>query len=143
MIDILLSTYNGEVFLREQIDSIINQTYTKWQLLIRDDGSTDNTVSIIYTYKKKYNNIIIINDDLGNLGSTLSFAQLIKYSKKYNLIIFCVYYFIANLFFYFSHNFWVFFKVLFRSFSALPNFTSIVVEPSTSFTDNFVSHSKI
>ena len=46
-IEILMATYNGETYIREQIDSIINQTYKNWVLLVRDDNSKDNTVSII------------------------------------------------------------------------------------------------
>ena len=50
---ILLSTYNGEKYLREQIDSILNQTYTNFELIVRDDGSKDNTVKIIKEYIEK------------------------------------------------------------------------------------------
>ena len=46
-VNILLSTYNGEQYLKEQVKSIRDQTYLDWQLLIRDDGSTDGTVEII------------------------------------------------------------------------------------------------
>ena len=46
-VNILLSTYNGEQYLKEQVKSIQDQTYQNWQLLIRDDGSTDGTVEII------------------------------------------------------------------------------------------------
>lgn len=46
-IAIVLPTYNGEEFVRQQIQSIIEQTFTDWNLFIRDDGSTDNTVNII------------------------------------------------------------------------------------------------
>ena len=46
-VNILMSTYNGETFLAEQIESIRRQTFTDWRLLIRDDGSTDETRSII------------------------------------------------------------------------------------------------
>lgn len=46
-VNILLSTYNGEQYLKEQVKSIQDQTYRDWQLLIRDDGSTDGTVEII------------------------------------------------------------------------------------------------
>lgn len=49
---VLLSTYNGEKFLEDQIKSILNQSYINVKLLIRDDGSTDKTVQIL----KKYNN---------------------------------------------------------------------------------------
>lgn len=46
-VNILLSTYNGEQFLAEQVKSIQEQTYQEWQLLIRDDGSSDGTVEVI------------------------------------------------------------------------------------------------
>ena len=52
-IEILMATYNGEKYIKEQINSIINQTYTNWRLLIRDDGSKDKTVEIIKEYEKK------------------------------------------------------------------------------------------
>ena len=44
---ILMSTYNGERYLAEQIQSIIDQSYPNWTLYIRDDGSTDRTQEII------------------------------------------------------------------------------------------------
>ena len=53
-IQILLATFNGEKFLREQIDSILNQEYKLWELLIHDDGSVDNTISILNEYQKNY-----------------------------------------------------------------------------------------
>ena len=49
-VTILMSTYNGERFLAEQIESIRQQTYTDWQLLIRDDGSKDRTREIIQDF---------------------------------------------------------------------------------------------
>lgn len=56
MIAILLSTYNGEEYLKEQIDSFFIQTVTDWRLYIRDDGSKDNTMDILKDYIK---NILI------------------------------------------------------------------------------------
>ena len=50
MIAILMSTYNGERYLREQIDSLLSQTNKDWILYIRDDGSTDGTVLIAVSY---------------------------------------------------------------------------------------------
>ena len=44
---IILASFNGADFLREQLDSLIVQTESKWDLLIRDDGSTDETLQII------------------------------------------------------------------------------------------------
>ena len=46
-VNILLSTYNGEQYLKEQVESIQQQTYQNWQLFIRDDGSSDGTVAVI------------------------------------------------------------------------------------------------
>ena len=50
---VLMSTYNGEKYLKEQIDSILKQKGVKVNLLVRDDGSTDNTLSLLEEYKKK------------------------------------------------------------------------------------------
>ncbi|MFT5773769.1 MAG: glycosyltransferase involved in cell wall biosynthesis, partial [Algoriphagus sp.] len=47
MIEIILPTYNGSAYLEVQLESIFNQTNQDWKLLIRDDGSTDDTTSII------------------------------------------------------------------------------------------------
>ena len=45
-IDILLATYNGETYLKEQLDSILNQTYSNFRILISDDNSEDSTKNI-------------------------------------------------------------------------------------------------
>lgn len=74
---ILLSTYNGSKFLREQLDSIINQNYNSWTLYIRDDGSSDITATIINEYVQKYDNIVYFEDS-SNLGSALSFMNLLR-----------------------------------------------------------------
>ena len=69
MVAILLSTFNGEKYLREQIDSILNQSYTDWKLYIRDDLSTDNTVHIIHEYLNQYpKKIYMINNWGKNIG---------------------------------------------------------------------------
>lgn len=67
-VEILMATYNGEKYIKEQINSIINQTYTNWKLLIRDDGSKDKTVEIIKEYEKKDDRIKLLEDNKGNLG---------------------------------------------------------------------------
>lgn len=53
-ISILMATYNGESYLREQLDSIARQTYPIWRLIISDDGSQDGTLAIIRDYQKKW-----------------------------------------------------------------------------------------
>lgn len=83
MIDILMATYNGEKYIEEQINSIINQDFKEWNLLIRDDCSTDNTINIINKYVEKYPDKIKLIDNMGkNLGVKLNFGELMKHSKS-------------------------------------------------------------
>ena len=53
---ILMSTYNGEKYLAEQLQSIENQTYTNWRMIISDDGSTDDTLKIAKQFQEKWGN---------------------------------------------------------------------------------------
>lgn len=79
-INILLSTYNGERFLAEQIQSIQKQTIKDWTLLIRDDGSTDRTPDIIREFVKQDQRIQWINENqIENLGVIKNFYTLLKY----------------------------------------------------------------
>ena len=69
-----MSTYNGEKYLREQLDSIFNQTNVNIKLLVRDDGSSDNTVNILKEYSKKK----LLEWYSGeNLGPAYSFLDVI------------------------------------------------------------------
>ena len=77
-IAILLSIYNGSKYIKEQIDSIIRQTNNDWTLYIRDDASIDDTVEIIKEYERANSNIILIEDNLGNLGAHGNFFQLLS-----------------------------------------------------------------
>lgn len=80
-VDILLATYNGEKFLAEQIESILAQTFDAWQLLIRDDGSTDGTARIINHYCIRFpDRIVSITDTDHNLGVPHNFERLMKHS---------------------------------------------------------------
>lgn len=70
-VTVLLSTYNGEKFLKEQIDSILSQSNVKIHIYARDDGSIDSTLDILNNYK--------INFYKGeNIGPKNSFFDLIK-----------------------------------------------------------------
>lgn len=83
MINILMSTYNGATFLHQQIDSIINQTYTNWRLIIRDDGSSDATRTIIESYALSHpDKIVIVDKGTSNLGSTKSFERLLDFVES-------------------------------------------------------------
>mgnify|MGYP003290015543 CR=1 FL=1 len=53
LVSIVLPIYNGEKYMRQSIDSILSQTYQNWELLIVDDGSTDQTANIALEYTKK------------------------------------------------------------------------------------------
>lgn len=54
-ISIVMPTYNDKDSIIETFDSVINQTYKNWELIIVDDGSTDNTEEVIKSYIEKYN----------------------------------------------------------------------------------------
>lgn len=73
---VVLSTYNGEKYIREQIDSVLAQSYSNIELLVRDDGSRDATVDIVEEYCNRHNNVRMYKGD--NLGVTLSFYDLLK-----------------------------------------------------------------
>lgn len=82
MITILMSTYNGAQYLREQLDSILTQTYSDWQLVVRDDGSTDETIEIVQSYTEKDERIRIVHDG-HNLKAMRSFEYLLReYGKE-------------------------------------------------------------
>lgn len=80
-IEILMATYNGEKYLKEQLNSIIKQTYRDWSLIIRDDGSSDSTNNILEKYSKLDNRIKILKDEKGNLGYKKNFETLMKISS--------------------------------------------------------------
>lgn len=61
-VSIVLPTYNGERYLCESIDSVLNQSYSDWELIIVNDCSSDNTPLIINEYAKKDERIIVINN---------------------------------------------------------------------------------
>lgn len=76
-VDILLATYNGARYLKEQLDSILNQTYSDFRLIISDDKSTDKTRSIIEEYAEKDSRIEYYFQE-NNLGVIKNFEFLMK-----------------------------------------------------------------
>lgn len=81
---ILMATYNGEKYLSEQIESIINQTFTDWVLYIHDDGSTDDTLEIIKKYVKIYPKKIILIQGERTGGAKFNFFSLMdKVTAEY------------------------------------------------------------
>tara|TARA_B100001093_G_C26501043_1_gene873328 strand:+ start:41 stop:775 length:735 start_codon:yes stop_codon:yes gene_type:complete len=72
-----MSTYNREKLLPRAIDSILNQSYTNFELLLCDDCSSDNSIKIINNYIEKNNNIKLIKNEK-NIGLTKSLNKLLK-----------------------------------------------------------------
>jgi glycosyltransferase involved in cell wall biosynthesis len=88
---ILMATYNGDKFIKEQIESILNQTYQNWKLIIHDDNSKDNTVKIIKEYIYKYpEKIVFIDDKISTGGAKENFTYLLnKIDDNYDYVMFC------------------------------------------------------
>ncbi|MBM7312669.1 glycosyltransferase family 2 protein [Streptococcus suis] len=81
-VNILMSTYNGQQFLAEQIRSIQEQSYTDWTLFIRDDGSSDNTKEILKDFERQDSRIHLIDSDKSdNLGVIKSFHKLVNHDR--------------------------------------------------------------
>ncbi len=77
-IAILLASYNSSKYLKEQIETIISQTYINWDLYIRDDGSTDNTLDIIHSFVNQDSRIHFVSDEHKGLGAAKSFMKLLE-----------------------------------------------------------------
>ena len=79
MIAILLCTYNGERFLKEQIDSLLKQTNQNFEIYIHDDGSSDATLAIVADYTERHRGKIhYLNDEVKHRGAGASFMWLLN-----------------------------------------------------------------
>jgi len=88
-VDILMATYNGGRHLRNQLLSLQQQTYEDWILWVRDDGSVDDTISILREFAGYDSRIKIVEEDFGrHLGPGKNFLGLTKYSAA-EYVIFC------------------------------------------------------
>ncbi|MNW34163.1 putative glycosyl transferase [compost metagenome] len=89
---ILLSTYNGDKYIKEQLNSLLHQQDVEAHILIRDDGSKDLTVSILKEYTELYPAKISYSID-SNLGAKKSFFALMlhafEYIQNYDFFSFC------------------------------------------------------
>lgn len=82
MVDILMGVYNGEAYLREQLDSIFGQSFSNWRLTVCDDASSDRTEAILREYQKQYPEKMIYRRNGKNSGSPKeNFFQLIRESQ--------------------------------------------------------------
>lgn len=87
-VDILLATYNGERYIREQIESIINQTYSNWRLVVSDDGSQDNTLKIVDTLADRDSRITVVQSRNKIGGAAGNFFGLLSYVES-PYVMFC------------------------------------------------------
>lgn len=80
LISVIMPIYNSENFLDEAISSILNQTFTDFELIAINDASTDNSLSIIKKYANDDERVIIINNDINN-GFITNLNRGIKIAK--------------------------------------------------------------
>ena len=77
-IAILLATYNGEKYIKEQIDSILSQTHKDWHLFIHDDGSKDGTPNLLQAYAEEYPQQISVLNYPPQGGALHNFMSLLE-----------------------------------------------------------------
>ena len=80
LVSIALCTYNGERFLKEQIDSILNQTYTNTEIIVTDDASTDGTKNILENYAAKDSRVKVFFNDT-NIGLLRNYEKAVQLTK--------------------------------------------------------------
>lgn len=86
---ILLSTYNGEKYIKELLNSVLNQSVNNYKTLVRDDGSIDHTQELLNEFKSNFPDVIFsIKDNKGNLGPRDSFFELLKHADG-NYFLYC------------------------------------------------------
>lgn len=85
LVSIVIPAYNAAKFLPEVIQSVLNQSYQNWELLVIDDGSTDNTAELVNEYSEQDSRVHLISKENGgvsvarNLGAQLAKGELIAF----------------------------------------------------------------
>lgn len=88
-IDILLATYNGSQFITEQLESLHQQTYTDWRLIVSDDLSDDNTLDIVKNVACEYElDLTLLQPTSKRLGACANFSRLLQKSSA-SYFMFC------------------------------------------------------
>ncbi len=77
IVSVLMAVYNGEKYLREAVDSILNQTFSDYEFIIVNDGSTDGTSAILENYARRDTRIRLVCNEK-NLGLTVSLNKGLK-----------------------------------------------------------------
>lgn len=89
MIHILMATYNGGVYLQEQLDSIAAQTEKQWKLHVCDDRSEDSTMEILSAFQSRYPAQVEIFQNEVNRGAKQTFARLVREIREPGDYAFC------------------------------------------------------
>ena len=74
VVSIVMATYNGSLYLRQQMESIVAQSYPNLEIIVVDDCSTDNTIKILQEFQSRYPHIKIVNNEI-NLGYIKNFEK--------------------------------------------------------------------
>ena len=89
MVSILMAVYNGEAYLEEQLSSIERQTVEDWNLIVRDDGSSDRTKEIIREFAGRVSQkVVLLEADQGKHGAKYNFFALLNETQD-SYIMFC------------------------------------------------------
>ena len=83
IVDIIMGTYNGERYIKEQIDSIIKNTWKNWRIWVCDDGSTDKTEEIVKRYEEEYPDKIFWKPNEKNKGAAINFLDSVGLYVNY------------------------------------------------------------
>lgn len=67
-VSIIMPLYNKEIYVRNAIESVLCQTFSDFELIVVDDGSTDNSFNIVQDYTKKDNRIVLIKKENGGVS---------------------------------------------------------------------------
>lgn len=81
VVDILLATYNGEEYVAEQLETLLNQTHRDIRIIVGDDASRDTTPDIVLDYAKRYPQKIFFHQYLDNVGPILNFSRIAEFSE--------------------------------------------------------------
>ena len=84
-----MSTYNGAKWLREQLDSVLSQEGVDISILVRDDGSTDETVSILEEYAKVHHNVRFYAGPNKDVMGSFNDLMAIEAVDHYEYVAFC------------------------------------------------------
>lgn len=80
-ISVIMGIYNCASTLSESIDSVLNQTYTNWELIMCDDGSTDDTFDVAIEYMREHPDKIIVLKNEKNLGLNETLNKCLKIAQ--------------------------------------------------------------